>query len=331
MFVAGSALACQGPSCGDTGGSSATAGASATNNTQVNNNITPQSFNTSNATANNLTSVGVETNAEGGDAVALGVGGSSSAHASNGDQVMVLDMSNHDNTYTYRQHIQPPNLPPLAAAQMFEPYENGAWNLMDVRRMTYGPEKIGEGEVEVLFEDTFFYAKYPPVTAVTNCGVLTNMGTLQNNYYPCAGEQIGYSTLQLTEKMTTKQAELYFAHVAREKGADQVEFFQVNGRKKPTLRSSSRGFGPGGSGLMGADEQIALTAGAGFNTGESSIVKNTEPFVSVYFWRSDEQNVKVEPVPMKKGNGEVPVLKEVPKKISKASTPLPVLITGQIQ
>ncbi len=275
-------------------GSSAVAGSSAT--AGVTTNITPVSNNAS--ISSSETNVGVQANPTavgvGNGGTGIGIGGGASANASNGDQVMVLDLSNHSKNYN-RQHTSPYGVAPMPAAQMFDSWEGGAWNRTNIRRFVYDKNTSGDISVEFDVEresGKFFYKDISPVDHVFTVGYLYDPAE-QNpenrvKYYQPVGKYVGFWNVVLSEEDSLDEALFYMIDLAMKNGADQVEVLQWSGRKKPTVNGWSVGFGGSGSALMGPDEELAGSIGGGTHIGKSSIVKEEQPFLSVKFWKSDD-------------------------------------------
>lgn len=254
-----------------------------------------------------------------------GAGGSGGSSSANNQNTVIVDLSSKNNTYHNRQHIGSYGVSPGPTAQMFDEWEKGAWNVNNIRPRTY---KAGLKETKIDWAkepQCEFYVDKEPVDEVELVGYLYHPeeSVVENRikWHKPNGDEIGFCDLVATDETSSKKLELYVAWLAMQNGADQVEILQWDGRKKPTVDGWSIGFGGNGGVLAGPEEQLAGNIGGGTHKGKSSVVKETEPFLSVLFWRNgDKKTAIIETAPKDKvvatGTPSAKPLKRLPVLIS---------------
>ncbi len=320
LFIgAGTATACGGGDCGSST-PAATANAGAQSSASIH--VTPVTNNTSGSNASSV--VGINNNPTnlvgGGTALAGGGGGGTGiAVAKNGNQTMVLDMHGQK---TYNRQFAPAYaVGPGPGAQMFDQW-GPAWNVTPIT-----PEELEAGEIEEKIElvegknKFHIYRKgLEPATSVVLRGILFDKIARKVVYMPPSGIKVGRHEFVATSDFTINDALNYTEFLAMKNGANQVEIIDYNARKNPTLNDKSFGFGGSGSGIIGDAEKGAISGGGGTHISKSDIVNETQPWLSVVYWRDD--NVPGTIIP---GYNARPVVKQ---EVS-ATTPTTVKATAE--
>jgi hypothetical protein len=225
-------------------------------------------------------------------------GSAKSAINDSGNSVLILDQSQTGNETYNRQHIGAPGVASAPAAQMFDPWEQSSWNISPITAGSLD-KGVQKEKIDFLKLQERIYAKFDPTTKINLRGNLFDPSVKKPFYVAPSGIKIGTLSMVMPEDKTVEDALLYAASVGMANGADQIEIIQYGGRKKPTVKGTSIGFGSGASGLMGNTEAIAVAAGGGTNFSTSSIVKEEEPWLTVTLWKNGsapKQTIRVAPV-----------------------------------
>lgn len=214
-----------------------------------------------------------------------------------GNSTLILDQS-QKNEYQNRQHIGTPGVAAAPAAQMFDAWEQGSWNVSPITAGAF-EQGLSKEKIEFVKLQERFFVKGDPATKIVLRGTLFSQADKKSYYIPPSGKKVGTMSMVMPDDRTVDDALLYAAAVGMANGADQVEVIQYGGRKMPTVEGYSVGFGSGASGLMGNTEAIAVAAGGGTNFSKSSVVKEEQPWLSVAFWKNgydSKQSIKVAPL-----------------------------------
>lgn len=228
----------------------------------------------------------------------LGGASSQASVSETGNSVLILDQSQTGNEYQNRQHIGTPGVAAAPAAQMFDAWEQGSWNVSPITAGAF-EQGLSKEKIEFVKLQERFFAKSDPATKIVLRGTLFSQSDKKSYYVPPSGKKVGTMSMVMPDDRTVDDALLYAAAVGMANGADQVEIIQYGGRKMPTVEGYSVGFGSGASGLMGNTEAIAVAAGGGTNFSKSSVVKEEQPWLSVAFWKNgydSKQSIKVAPL-----------------------------------
>lgn len=279
--------------------------------------ITPTPQITNSSSSNNQIGVGVSANGgsvsnsgnsasfsqggsvdRSGNSASFSQGGASSASVDrSGNSTLILDQSQR-NEYQNRQHIGTPGVGSAPAAQMFDAWETGSWNVSPITAGAF-EQGFSKEKIEFVKLQERFFVKGDPASKIVLRGTLYSQADKKSYYLPPSGKKVGTMSMVMPEDKTVDDALLYAASVGMANGADQIEVIQYGGRKMPTVEGYSVGFGSGASGLMGDGEKIAVGGGGGTNFSKSSIVKEEQPWLSVAFWKNGDapkQTIKVAPI-----------------------------------
>lgn len=215
-----------------------------------------------------------------------------------GNSTLILDQS-QKNEYQNRQHIGTPGVAAAPAAQMFDAWEQGSWNVSPITAGALEGQTLSKEKIEFVKFSERFFVKGDPASKIVLRGTLFSQADKKTYYVPPSGKKVGTMSMVMPEDRTVDDALLYAAAIGMANGADQIEVIQYGGRKMPTVEGWSVGVGSGASGLMGNTEAIAVAAGGGTNFSKSSVVKEEQPWLSVVFWKNgydSKQTIKVAPV-----------------------------------
>lgn len=287
--------------CNQPGGCESDATAISNSNSEATAVLAPVLNPEANSSASAESTVGINNNptnvnqAAGGVGIGVGGQGGQGGHA---NAAVYQDFSSKNNKVYNRQHIMPSGAAPASQVQMYDEWERNEWN---VNHIVVGAFTAGEVdvEIEILKQSERIYKKMPATKEIMLRGYLYDP-TVEDpakrvSYYPPTGRKIGFLNVVLPEDGSTDDALLYTAARGMEVGADQVVVRQWGGRKTPTASSVGIGLGGSGAALFGPDEQIAGAVGGGTHWGTSSVVKESQPFLSVEFWKNGE-SAKPSPV-----------------------------------
>lgn len=236
-----------------------------------------------------------------GNSLSFSQGGSSKSSSSvsdSGNSVLILDQSQNGIEYQNRQHIGTPGVGSAPAAQMFDAWEQGSWNVSPITAGAF-EQGFSKEKIEFVKLQERFFVKGDPSSKIVLRGTLYSQADKKSYYLAPSGKKVGTMSMVMPEDKTVDDALLYAASVGMANGADQIEVIQYGGRKMPTVEGYSVGFGSGASGLMGDGEKIAVGGGGGTNFSKSSIVKEEQPWLSVAFWKNGDapkQAIKVAPL-----------------------------------